>query len=125
MNGVLWGAAIILAVAFLFSGMLKVVKSRADLKRMGMGWTEDFNEWQLKVIGALEVAAAIGLILPPILDIAVILAPLAASGLLILMIGAAWTHIKREESHLLVINAMLMILEIVVIWGRFGPYPFG
>lgn len=124
MNNVLWTLAIILAVAFVLSGSLKLIKSRTQLNSMGMGWTEDFNEWQLKVIGALEVAAAVGLILPPLLDIAPVLAPLAATGLLILMVGAAWTHIRREENHLLVINSILMVLEIVVIWGRFGPYAF-
>ncbi|MBK5217478.1 MAG: DoxX family protein [Propionibacteriales bacterium] len=124
MDGVLWGAAVLLAIGFGFTGSIKLLKSSEELARMGMGWTEDFSPGAIKAIGALELTAVVGLILPPLLDIAPILAPLAALGLIFVMVGAAWTHIRREENHLLYVIAVLLVLAIVVAWGRFGPYPF-
>lgn len=124
MNDVLWGAAALLASGFAFTGLLKLVKSSEQLAAMGQGWTEDFSPGAIKAIGALELTAAVGLILPPLLDIAPTLAPLAAVGLILIMVGASWTHIRREENHLLYVNAVLLVLAIVVAWGRFGPYQF-
>jgi DoxX-like family len=48
---------------------------------------EDFSGGTVKVIGTLEVLAAVGLILPAALDIAPVLLPLAAVGLVVLMAG--------------------------------------
>jgi hypothetical protein len=78
----------------------------------------------VRAIGALEVLAAVGLILPALLGIAPVLVPLAALGLVILMAGAAITHVKRGEPSVLPINAVLLILAAIVAWGRFGPYSF-
>lgn len=124
MNGVLWGAAWILAVMFLLAGSLKLLDSHAKLVNGPMPWAGDFPNGTIKTIGVLEVAAAVGLVVPPLTGIATILAPLAAAGLVGLMIGAFYTHIRRDEQHFLMINAVLMVLAIVVIWGRLGPYPF-
>ena len=124
MDGVLWGVAVLLASAFAFTGLLKLFRSSEQLAAMGQGWTEDFSPGAIKAIGGLELTAAVGLILPPLLDIAPILAPLAALGLILVMVGAAWTHIRREENHLMYVNAVLLVLAIVVAWGRIGPYRF-
>lgn len=124
MNGVLWGAAWILAAMFLPVGIMKLVKSRESLMNGPWPWAGDFSARTIRIIGLLEVLAAIGLVVPPLVNTATLLAPLAALGLIGLMIGAFYTHIRREEHHLLLINAPLMVLAIVVAWGRFGPYPF-
>lgn len=124
MNGVLWGAAWLLVAMFLPVGIVKLVYSRERLMNGPWPWTGDFSARTIKIIGLLEVLAAIGLVLPPLVDIAPWLAPLAAVGLILLMIGAFYTHIRREEHHLLLINAPLLVLAIVVAWGRFGPYAF-
>jgi uncharacterized membrane protein YphA (DoxX/SURF4 family) len=60
----------------------------------------------IKLIGALELLAAIGLILPAVLDIAPVLVPLAATGLAVTMVGAAIVHIRRKEYPMLVGNAV-------------------
>lgn len=52
------------------------------------------------------------------------LAPLAAIGLAVTMIGAVLTHARRKESQAIVINLVLLALALFVAWGRFGPYPF-
>jgi hypothetical protein len=70
------------------------------------------------------VLAAIGLILPAVLDLAPVFVPLAAVGLILLMIGAALTHARRKENQPIVINVVLLLLAAFVAWGRFGPYSF-
>ena len=52
----------------------------------------------MKAIGLVEVAAALGLILPAATDIAPVLTPLAAAGLVVVMISAAATHLRRHEA---------------------------
>ncbi|MFL6220093.1 MAG: DoxX family protein, partial [Actinomycetes bacterium] len=78
----------------------------------------------VKMIGALEVLGAVGLILPAALDIAPILVPLAATGLGVIMLGAIVTHARRREPQAIVINLVLLALAAFVAWGRFGPYAF-
>ncbi|WP_158847540.1 DoxX family protein [Saccharothrix deserti] len=125
MNIVLWIIASALAALFLAAGGSKLAQSKEKLAASpNMAWTEDFSPGVLKLIGALEVLAAIGLILPAALDIVPVLVPLAAAGLVLIMIGAAITHAKRKESRAIVTNLVLIVPAVVVAWGRFGPYSF-
>lgn len=124
MNVFLWIVAGLLAVAFLGAGAMKLSQPKAKLSASGMPWVDDFSDGQVKTIGALEVLAAIGLIGPPLTGIAPVLAPLAAVGLVLTMIGAAVVHARRGETQGIVVNAVLLILAAVVAWGRFGPYSF-
>jgi hypothetical protein len=91
---------------------------------MGMGWVDEMPLGLVRTIGILEILAAVGLILPPLLDIAPILAPLAATGLVLIMIGAIVTHARRHESAYIAGNVVLLLLAAFVAWGRFGPYSF-
>ena len=52
------------------------------------------------------------------------LTPLAATGLAIVMILAAITHVRRREPSGIAVNAVLLVLAAFVAWGRFGPYAF-
>lgn len=122
MNVVLWIIAGLLALVFLGSGVIKLTQPTERLAASGMGWTEDFSAGMVKTIGALELLAAIGLILPAALDIVPVLVPLAAIGLVAIMIGAAITHARRKETPMVVVNVLLLALAAVVAWGRFGPY---
>jgi uncharacterized membrane protein YphA (DoxX/SURF4 family) len=123
MNVVLWIIAGLLALAFLVAGLTKLVQPKEKLAAT-MGWVEDFSPGMVKLIGALEVLAAIGLILPAALDVVPVLVPLAAVGLVALMLGAAVTHARRKETPMIAINVVLLVLAVVVAWGRFGPYSF-
>jgi uncharacterized membrane protein YphA (DoxX/SURF4 family) len=124
MDVVLWIIAGLLAAAFLAAGAMKIAQPKEKLAASGMGWVDDFSPNAIKAIGALEVLAAIGLVLPPLLDIAPVLAPLAALGLVLLMVGATITHARRGETQMIVVNLVLGVLAAVVAWGRFGPYSF-
>ena len=123
MNIVLWIVAGVLALGFLVSGGMKVFRPKEELAG-NLAWVEDFSANTVKTIGVLENLAAIGLILPAALDIAPIFVPIAASGLVLLMIGASLTHVRRKEWQALPITVVLLLLAAFVAWGRFGPYAF-
>jgi hypothetical protein len=124
MNVVLWIVAGVLAVAFLASGLMKLAQPKKKIVDSGMGWAEDFSDGAVKGIGALEVLGALGLILPAVFDIATVLVPIAATGLALIMLGAAVTHARRKENQMIVINVVLLVLAAFVAWGRFGEWSF-
>ncbi|GAB3988479.1 DoxX family protein [Nocardioides marmoraquaticus] len=125
MNTVLWIVAAVLAVAMLGAGGMKLARSRDQLREAGMGYVDDFSPGAVKTIGALEVLGAVGLVVPPLVGVAEWLAPLAALGLLVTMVGAVVVHVRRGETNALVPPVVLGVLAAVVAIGRFGPYPFG
>jgi uncharacterized membrane protein YphA (DoxX/SURF4 family) len=125
MNIVLWVLAGLLAAVFLAAGASKLAQSKEKLVASpNMAWANDFSPGVLKMIGTVEVLAAIGLILPAALDIVPVLVPLAALGLVLVMIGAATTHARRKESQAIAMNVVLIAVAAVVAWGRLGPYSF-
>jgi hypothetical protein len=124
MNIALWITAGLLAAAGLAGGAMKLLQPKEKLAAAGFGWVEDFSGGTVKTIGALEILAAAGLILPAALDIAPILVPLAATGLVLLMTGAIITHLRRHESLFALAPLVLLVLSAIVAWGRFGPHSF-
>lgn len=125
MNVVLWIIASLLAAVFLANGLLKIVQPKEKLAASAMtGWAEDFSPGAIKTMGALQIAAAIGLTLPAVVNIALVFVPLAAVGLVAMMIGAAIVHVRRDELQRILPNLVLVALAAVVVWGRFGPHAF-
>ncbi|MEV7192582.1 DoxX family protein [Streptomyces sp. NPDC093510] len=124
MNIALWIVASVLGAACLAGGAMKVAQPTEKLAASGFGWVEDFSGNTVKTIGALEMLAGVGLILPAVLDIAPVMVPVAALGLAALMIGAAITHLRRQEIEGIVVNAVLLGVSLFVVWGRFGPHSF-
>lgn len=122
METFLWILQIALALAFLGAGGIKLAKSRSELVQdPKMSWAEEFSEAQIKGIGALEIAGAIGLIIPAALDVAPILTPIAAAGLALTMAAAAALHVRRNEMQALAPPVVLGLLALLVAIFRFGP----
>ena len=124
MNIVLWVITWVLAIAFLGAGLMKLSQPKEKLVASGMGWAEGYSPRMVKVIGLLEVLAAIALVVPALLGIAPVLVPLAALGLVAIMVGAVAVHARRHEQQPIVINVVLLVLAALVVWGRFGAYAF-
>jgi len=123
MNITLWVIQVLLAVVMAVTGGIKLTQPRLALAGR-MAWVVDVSDVHVKGIGALEVAAAIGLLAPPILHIATFLTPLAAVGVVCLMIGAIVTHVRIGERDRIWVNVLLLVLAAIVAVERFGPYPF-
>ncbi len=125
MDLTLWIVAGLLAAVYLLAGAGKVFVPKEKLATApGGGWLDDFTAGAVKRIGALEILAAAGLVLPAALDIAPVLVPLAASGLVALMAGAVITRIRRREVIPMAADLVYLFLAAFVAWGRFGPEPF-
>ncbi|MFD9905077.1 DoxX family protein [Streptomyces sp. NPDC059063] len=126
MNLALWIVTGLLATAYLLGGAFKVVVPRQKIAASGSSaaWVEDFSDGGVKAIGALEVLAAAGLVLPAALGVAPVLVPVAAVGLVLLMTGAAVTRLRRHETGLMAVDLVYVLLAAFVAWGRFGPEAF-
>ncbi|WP_149203204.1 DoxX family protein [Actinotalea subterranea] len=123
MNIALWIVQALLAVAFLGAGAMKLTQPKEKLVTL-LAWAESFSPTSIKLIGAVEVLGALGLVLPALTGIAQVLTPLAAVGLAVVMVGAIVTHGRRGERPMIAVNVVLLALALFVAWGRFGPYAF-
>ena len=122
MKYLLWIVQILLAVAFVGAGAMKLLTPTAELAQ-SMVWVNDVPGWLVKLIGLAEVAGALGLILPALTRIQPQLTALAAAGLALVMLLAAFFHLSRGESALIVPNLVLLLLAAFVAYGRWKVLP--
>jgi hypothetical protein len=94
MNIVLWIIQALLALLFLFAGGTKLVMSLDVLQKMAA--EIHLTAMFLRFIGVVEVLGGLGLILPGLLKVKPGLIPIAAAGLLIIMIGAVALSIMGQ-----------------------------
>lgn len=118
----LWVAQGLLAAAFGMAGVMKTTKPMAELVQ-SMAWTGALPPPLVRFIGAAELTAAVGLVLPALLRIKPVLTPLAAAGLVSVMVLASIFHASRGEFQALPINLTLGALAGFVAWGRFRKAP--
>ena len=90
LNVVLWIIQGLLALLFLFAGGVKLILPIAAIAKQVA-----LPGWFLRFIGVAEVLGGIGLILPGVTRIKTGLTPLAASGLVIIMIGATSVTVAK------------------------------
>jgi putative oxidoreductase len=107
-NVALWVAQVLLAVVFLGASYPKVTLDPVTLEGFAaMG----FNAAGTLIIGCLEIAGAIGLLLPR-------LSGAAALGLVALMIGAVIVTVLTMGVALVLLPAVLLVVAALVARGR-------
>ncbi len=94
MNIVLWIIQVLLALLFLFAGGMKLALPIDVLTSMGPPNQVQLPGLFIRFIGVCEVLGALGLILPGLFRVKTWLTPLAAAGLVIVMIGAVAVSLK-------------------------------
>ena len=118
MTYALWIAQGLLAIIFLFTGGMKLVLPIEELtKQMPL------PGWFVRFIGVAEVLGGIGLILPGLLRIRPGLTPLAAAGLVIIMIGATAFTLATSDVAMALIPLVVGILAAFVAYGRWRLAP--
>ena len=122
MNIALWIAQVLLALIFIFAGVIKLVTPMDEmLQQMPIGLPPAF----LIFTGIVEVLGGFGVILPWLINIRPGLTPLAAVGLLIVMIGAVVYTIAAGDPATALIPAAVGLLAAFVAWGRWRSKPAG
>ena len=115
MTYALWIAQALLALIFLFAGGVKLV---LPLEAMTEQMPVPLPGWFLRFIGVAEVLGAIGLILPSLLGIRPVLTPLAAAGLVVIMIGATVLTLASGDVVAALIPLVVGLLSAFVAYGR-------
>ena len=118
MTYALWIVQGLLAALFLFAGGTKLV-----LPLDQMTGPVALPGWFLRFIGVAEVLGALGLILPGLLRIRAGLTPLAAAGLVIIMIGATVLTLVGGMVAVALMNAVVALLAAFVAYGRWRLAP--
>lgn len=117
----LWVVTALVAVVFLGSGVSKIVKSRQALFESGMTYVQDLHPAALKTIGLLELAGALGLVMPPVLQRSVHLVPIASGALAAMMLVATALHIRRREPFAVPLVLAIVAAALTVL--RLTEYP--
>jgi uncharacterized membrane protein YphA (DoxX/SURF4 family) len=114
-SSALWAVQGILALLFLFAGSMKlIVPIEVLTAQMSVPLPGPF----LKFIGVAEVAGAMGLILPGLVRTRPLLTPLAAAGLVIIMIGATVVTLATGEIVAALVPLVVGLLCAAVAYGR-------
>jgi hypothetical protein len=119
-NRVLWVVQALLALVFLFAGGTKLV-----LPLEAMQGPVELPGWFLRFLGVAEVLGALGIILPGLLGIRPGLTPLAAAGLVVIMVGAVTVTLIGGDGLLALIPLIVGLLAVFVLYGRWrlAPHP--
>ncbi len=116
----LWTVQGLLALLFLFAGSMKLV---TPLEVMMEQMTMPLPGWFLQFIGVCEVLGALGLVLPGLLRIRSVLTPLAAAGLVIIMIGATTLTAAGGDVVPALFPLVVGLLATFVAYGRWQLAP--
>ena len=118
MTYALWIVQGLLAALFLFAGVMKLVlpleKLVGPVAMPGLF---------LRFIGVAETLGALGLILPGLLRIRPGLTPLAAAGLVIIMIGATALNLVVGVVMTTLVTVVVGLLAAFVAYGRWKIAP--
>jgi len=116
MTYALWIVQGLLALLFLFAGGMKLVLPIEELTAQ-----TPLPGSFLRFIGLAELLGALGLILPGLLRIRPGLTPLAAAGLVIIMIGATATTLATMGTAPALFPLVVGLLAAFVARGRWQP----
>lgn len=120
MTYALWIVQGLLALLFLFAGVVKFIMPIEEMtKEIQMPGAF------LRFIGAVEILGALGLILPSLLRIRPGLTPLAAAGLVIVMIGATVISLMIGSVVTALMPFVVGLLAAFVAYGRWKLAPIG
>ena len=123
MNILLWIIQILLALAFLFAGGMKLVLPIEVLNANAPPNAILFPGWFLKFIGLCEVLGGLGLILPGVFHRNQYLTIYAAIGLFIIMIGAIVVTLMSGGRVEVASPFIIGVLCLFVAYGRWKLRP--
>jgi hypothetical protein len=118
MTVALWIVQGLLALLFLFAGVMKFIMTVEEMTK-----EIPLPGAFLRFIGVAEILGAIGLILPGLFRIKPSLTPLSAAGLTVIMIGATVITLMTGAAAMAVFPLVVGILAVFVTYGRWRVVP--
>jgi uncharacterized membrane protein YphA (DoxX/SURF4 family) len=118
LNIALWFIQVLLGLLFIFGGVMKLI-TPIEVMTQQISLPGLF----LRFIGVAETLGGLGLILPGLLRIKPGLTPLAASGLVIIMIGATSITVATMGVPMALFPLITGILCLFVAYGRWKLVP--
>ena len=116
-NVMLWVAQILLALFFLAAGVYHGLLPIEEAARSAP-WADDLPVPLVRFIGFSELAGALGVVLPRLTGFRPYLTPLAALGLMTIMVLAALFHVWRGEAAIIGMHLVVAAIAAFVAWGR-------
>ena len=115
----LWTFQVLLALLFLFAGIMKLVTPAEKLAAQAPQFSVNF----MRFIGVVETLGGLGMVLPGLLKIKTGLTPLAAAGLVIVMIGAVVVAYQTMGVKGIAVPLVTGLLAAFVAYGRWRLWP--
>lgn len=115
MNITLWTLQALLAALFVFAGATKLIMPVEEMTRQ---MPLALPGWFLRFIGIAELLGGLGLVLPWLTGVKPKLTPLAAAGLVIIMVGATVLTLMTGEFAMTLFPLVVGILCAFVAFGR-------
>ena len=112
----------LLGAIYLMAGVMKTTTPVAEMAAK-MAWVNEYPEAFIRFIGISEVLGALGLVLPSLLRIQPKLTVWSAMALALVQVFAIFFHIQHNETNVLGINVVLLLLAVFVAWGRSKKAP--
>lgn len=106
---------IFILVLFTMAGLMKSMTPKKKFEKK-MTWAKEYTQDQLRVIGALEILGAWGMMLPVWLDTATWVAPLSTIGLALVTLMAVRLHVRRKETPNAIFAGAIFLLLAYVVW---------
>jgi hypothetical protein len=118
MTYVLWIVQVLVVLVYLFTGGMKLLLPIEELTAQ-----VPLPGWFVRFIGVAETLGALGLVLPGLARIRPELTPLAAAGLVIIMIGAIAVTLATMDAAFALIPLVAGLLAAFVAYGRWRLVP--
>jgi hypothetical protein len=119
---ILWIVQVVLAASFVWAGLMKLFQPTEKLSAM-WPWAGEVPVALLKLTGIVDLLGAVGLILPSLFRIKPKLTPIAAIGVIVLMLCAGIFHIVRGEASVIWVNIAFAAMAAFIAWGRLKKAP--
>jgi hypothetical protein len=121
-NIIVWVAQILLFTSLIWAAYLKILQPITQLETM-WSWTGEVSPGFVRLTGIIDLLGGLGVLLPTLLRFKPLLTPIAAVGIVLLMISASIFHICRGEASQIGFNLVFGAIAAFVAYGRFKLAP--
>src|ERR1700722_896516 len=113
----LWIVESLLGLIFVITGSFKFFQTKEKVIASGGTWAGDFKPGTIKIIAAAELISGLSVIVPRLLGHGRYLTFVGAACIALIMTGAIYTHIRRQEFKHAIINSVFLLMALFVAYA--------